>query len=229
MPATLVQLRDEVIIRADVRNHPQFPPTRINRIINHAQRYVQTQLNGLGMKKWETSAALSSLTGGYFGATQVVTKAVTTLTGMLESPASIMFIETTDGSTKGIAYPVDPDVFQEQIANTYLAPTIAKPVFTRLAGNIILAPNTITSGTAYYYKAITDLSGDSDVTEIPTEYEDFIIQKAVIEIESDLNRIQNKENKIQALEANLQTVWDKFNGKQLERNRSAMTNNAKLQ
>lgn len=229
MAATLLQLRDELIIRADVRNHPQFPPTRLTRMLNHAQRYVQTQLNGLGMKKWEASTALSSLTSSYFGAVQVVTKTITTLTNMLESPASIMFIETTDGSTKGIAYPVDPDVFQEQIANTYLAPTIAKPVFTRLAGNIILAPNTITSGTAYYYKAITDLSSDSDITEIPTEYEDFILQKAIIEIESDLNKIQNKENKIQALESNLQTVWEKFNSKQAERNRSAVTNNAKLQ
>jgi len=229
MAATLLQLRDELILRADVRNHPQFPTLRLNRIINHSARYVQTQLNGLGMKKWETSIATGTLSAGTFGAVSSKTFLVTVLTGMLESPASIRFIETTDGSTgKGLAYPIDEGVFHEQLSNTYLAPTLTKPAFARISGTIHLAPTTITGGTVHYYKCITDLSADGDITEIPTEFEDFILQKAIIEIEADLNRTENKENKIQALEANLATVYAKFNGKQAELNRNAATTNAKL-
>jgi hypothetical protein len=230
MAATLLQLRDELVLRTGLNNNPKFPPLRLNRILNHSARYVQTQLNGLGMKKWETSIATGTLAAGTFATASTKTFAVSVLTGMLESPASIRFIETTDGSTgKGLAYPIDENVFLEQLSNTYLLPTLAKPIFARISGNIHLAPATITGGTVHYYKCITDLSGDTDITEIPTEFEDFILQKAIIEIETDLNKEQNKENKVQVLEANLKTVYEKFNGKQVEKNRSSMNDNAKLQ
>jgi len=226
---TLLQIRDQVTLDAGVKNHPEFPPTRLNRIINLAQRYVQTLLNGLGFKRWETSIATGALTAGFHGATAIKTFAVTVLTDMLESPSSILLIETTDGSTKGIARPVDPNVFEEQIANTYLAPTLAKGVFSRLSGNFLLAPSTITGGTVHYYKNVTDLSGDADISEIPLEFVEFVIKKAVNDIKEALGDLQNTSKVTQELEGRLNEVYQKFHGKMQEQNRNKQNNNAKLQ
>ena len=226
---TLLQIRDQVVLDAGIKNHPDFPPLRINRVINLAQRYVQTLLNGLGFKRWESSISIGTPSAGFHGATAIKTFAVTTLTDMLESPSSILFIETTDGTTKGIARPVDPNVFEEQISNTYLAPTLAKGAFTRLSGNILLSPSTITSGTAHYYKNITDLSGDSDVSEIPLEFIEFVIKKSVNDIKEALGELQNTAKVTQELEGRLSEVYQKFHGKMAEQNRAKVNNNAKLQ
>ena len=226
---TLLQIRDQIIIDAGIKNNPDFPIARLNRIINLAQRYVQTNLNGLGFKKWETSISIGTPSEGFHGATAIKTFTVATLEDMLESPSSIILIETSDGSTKGIARPVDPDVFEEQISNTYLAPTLAKGVFTRLSGNILLAPSTITSGTAHYYKNIAALSADSDTTTIPLEFVEFIIKKSVNDINEALGKLQNSAKATQELEARLSEVYQKFHGIQNEQNRNKINQNAKLQ
>lgn len=232
MPAisnTLVQLRDQVYLDAGVKNDPNFPPARLIRVINLAQRYVQTMLNGLGFKAFEKSIAIGTPSAGFHGATAIKTFAVSTLVDMLESPSSILLIETTDGIIKGIARPVDPNVFEEQISNTYLAPTLAKGVFTRLSGNILLAPSTITSGTAHYYKNLAELSADADVSEIPVEFIEFVIKKAVLDINESLGKLQNTAKATSDLENRLTEVYQKFHGKQQEQNRNKVNDNAKLQ
>lgn len=232
MPATtttLLQIRDQVFLDAGIKNNPDFPPARVNRIINLAQRYVQTMLNGLGFKRFETSISIGTPSAGFHGATAIKTFTVATLLDMLESPSSILLIETSDGTTKGIARPVDPNIFEEQISNTYLAPSLAKGVFTRLSGNILLSPATITSGAAHYYKNITDLSGDTDTSEIPLEFIEFVIKKAVLDINESLGKLQNTAKATQDLESRLSEVYQKFHGKQQEQTRSKQNDNARLQ
>lgn len=229
--ATLLQLRDQVIIDAGIANNPNFPTLRLNRLVNLAQRYVQAQLNGLGMKKWEAKITIGTPSSGSFGGgtNNVKTFAVTALTNMLESPNSIKFIQTTGATSNSIAYPVDDNVFLEQIENSYLAPTEKKPIFTRLAGTVLLSPSTITGGDAYYYKAITDLSADADTSEIPLEFEEFVIKKVVMDIQEILGLLQDKELKARQLEKDLSDVYQKFLGKQGEENRQKMNQKSKLQ
>jgi hypothetical protein len=232
--ATLKQLRDQIIIDTDIVGSAEFPSTRLNRIINLAQRYVQAELNGLGMKKWESSQAITAglVAGAFNSGTDNVKKCVisaTYFTNMLESPKSIKFIEVNDGSNYGVAREIDVNSFQEQLSNTYLAPVISSPVFMRLANYIWLAPSSITSATAYYYKAITDLSADADTTEIPIEFEEFIIKKAGLEINTILGKLQDKQNAVQQLERDLSSVYDRFIGKVKSEDFIKQENKAKLQ
>ncbi len=226
---TLAQIRDQVILDAGIKNNPDFTPARLTNTINLAQRYVQTMLNGLGFKHWETSVSIGTPVAGFHGATAVATVPVSTLADMLESPASILMIETLSGTTKGIARVVDPNVFEEQISNTYLAPTASKPTFTRLSGNILLSPSTITAGTAHYYKSIANLSQDTDTSDIPMEFVEFVVKKAVNDVNESLGKLQNSAKATQELETRLAEVYQKFHGKQLEQNRNKIDGTAKLQ
>ena len=99
----------------------------------------------------------------------------------------------------------------------------------RLNNYVWLAPVDITVATAYYYKAITDLSGDSDTTEIPVEFEEYIIKKSVIEIQSDLGVAQDKEGQIALLNKSITNDYEKFFGKISELTRNKNLNKAKLQ
>ena len=238
MAATLLALRDQIIIDAEVSGHPLFTTLRLNRMINIAQRYVQTNLNGLGMKKWETSDLLTLGSAGYFGGYGVLKSNLSTdCPNMLESPSSILFIETSGnadidaapGSANGLAFEVDAKNFQEQLANTYLAPTLLKPAFMRLANQIWIAPTTIVTARAYYYKAVTDLSSDSVATEIPIEFEEFIIKKVVLDIDDILGKLQDKELANRQLEKDIQATYEKFLGKQAELQRIRTNDKAKLQ
>lgn len=221
MSSSLLLLRDQIIIDAGIEGNPKFPTPRLNRIINLAQRYVQTELNGLGMKKFETTDALT-LGSSTFAGYSVKKSAVigTDCPNMLESPSSIIYIDCNNGSTYGIATEVDKDKFLETAKNSLLVPTLKEPVFMRLANYIWLLPSTITAATAYYYKAILDLSGDSDVTEIPTEFEEYIIKKSLLEIEAILGKIQEKELAGAELTKNIQSAYEKFISKQVEPNRA---------
>lgn len=234
MSSTLVQLRDQIILDADIKGNTQFPTLRLNKIINLAQRYVQAQLNGLGYKKFETSQAITAglSAAAYSASSNNVKKCAVNATyfaGMLESPKSILCIEVNDGSSYGVAYEIDPIEFQEQLLNTFLAPTVSKPAFMRLSGYVWLAPTTITAATAYYYKNITELSSDSDQTEIPVEFEEYIIKKSVIEIQDNLGKVQDKEGKLQLLNKSISSDYEKFFGKINELNRNKNLDRAKLQ
>lgn len=228
--ATLKELRDQVIIDAGIEGQPKFPIPRLNRMINIAQRYVQTNLNGLGMKKWETSSGLILLPRSFAGQSVLISELSSNCPNMLESPNSIIFIETTsDPGQNGLAYPVSVDKFLEQLKNTYLAPTYSNPVFMRLANRIYLAPISILEATAYYYKAVADLTADSSQTEIPIEFEEFIIKKTVLDINDILGKIESKELAQRQIEKEMFNVYEKFLSKQAELQRIKNNDNAKLQ
>ena len=234
--ATLLQLRDEIILSAGIKGNPDFPPTLLNRKINHAQRYVQTELNGLGMKKWETSQSITAgLTAAAYNSSSNNVKKVavgqTYFLNMLESPKSIIHIETNDSSDPpnyGIAREVPIQNFEESLANTYLVPTTKKPIFIRLSGYVWLAPVGIAAATAHYYKAVADLSTDASSTEIPIEFEDFIIKKTVLEIKIMKGEVQDVQLKQAELDKEIQSSYEKFLGKMQEIQRVDITNKGKL-
>ena len=232
MSATLLQLRDQCIIDAGIEGQPKFPTTRLNRMINLAQRYVQTNLNGLGLKKWEAVDILTMVVApaGFSGIPSLISDLSVDCPNMLESPNSIIFIETlAAGGIYGVAYEIDIRNFQEQLENTYLAPTTKKPIFMRLVNKIYLFPSTLASAIAYYYKAITDLASDSATTEIPIEFEDFIIKKVILDIDDILGKLQDKDLAQRQLEKDINATYEKFLGKQQELNRIKSNDKVKLQ
>jgi hypothetical protein len=278
---SLTQLRDQIELDANIKGNPDFGVIRLNRIINLAQRYVQAQLNGLGHKKWETAIPITPIAGTFSGK-NIKKIGVNNLTNMLESPRSIIFIEVTDGTLFGVAFPTDANKFKSKVVNTYDQASMLDPVFTRLANLILLTPSAITSGTVYYYKCINDLSdstltitgatagsgivtvtvvnhgltdGDSisiagalgmtdlnstfqvmaltsntfsvplstsqswssggvitTYSQIPVEFEDFIVRKAVMDIGINQGKIQNKENAMTEFNNDLTNVFNKFYG-----------------
>lgn len=287
MAITISALRDKIILDAGIEGNPNFPTLRLNKIINQAQAYVQTQLADLGFKRWETKQDITAglASGSYAGSSNILKCPInsTYLTNILESPKSILFFEVTDESDYGIAYEIDPLEFQEQINNQFLAPTVKKPVFMRLANYIYFSPNDIAHAYAHYYKRVSDLddttrtitaataSGDSvsvtssghglrvgdiitissvsgmtdlngektvveitsaDVfvvgcvtaqtytsggtfvlnSQIPVEFEEYIVNKAVIEIKSDLGQI-DRDGQLAMLNAQMSSDYEKFLGK----------------
>ncbi|GAB1442653.1 hypothetical protein MASR2M39_14890 [Ignavibacteriales bacterium] len=222
MPATLAEMRDQIVIDASIQGNPLFPVNRLNRIINLAQRSIQTELNGLGMKKWETRTELSNgLRTSAFVGKNVVEVVINeeNFPQMLESPRSIIFIECSDGAVFGLAYEVDLERFREQIENTYLSPSVSAPVFIRLANKILIAPESVNSLSAYYYKAVSDLVNDSDQTTIPFEFEEYVIKKSVAEIDGILGNLDAKQLKTKQIQAEISSAYQKFLEKQVERGR----------
>jgi len=219
--ATLLQLRDQIIIDTGILGNPDFSVARLNRMINLAQRYVQSQLHALGMKKWEKMYPLTLSSSNFSGNSVKVASVTTNLPDMLESPKSIIFIATSDATSTyyGNAFEVSVKEFKEQLGNSYLAPTLVKPIFTRLAGFIYLSPDTITDASALYYRVVTDLSTDASSTEIPSEFEEFIIKKVSLEIDSILGKIQEKQVAEQQLDKEIITSYQNFLNKQAETER----------
>lgn len=227
MASTLAELRDQIVIDANVQGNPLFPVNRLNRIINLAQRSIQTELNGLGMKKWETRVVLSeSIRSTTFVGKPVVSVALNeeNFPQMLESPRSIIFIECSDGVAHGLAFEVDLERFKEQIDNTWLSPTTGSAVFMRLANQVLVAPVEVNSLVAYYYKAAADLVNDSDETSIPMEFEEYVIKKAVAEIDGILGNLEAKQVKTKQIQSEISAAYQKFLEKQGERGRLAKEN-----
>ncbi|MFC2135985.1 hypothetical protein ACFLTH_15320 [Bacteroidota bacterium] len=187
---TLKQLRDKIILDAHIEGNPKYPIDRLTKMVNDAQKYIQMELVGLGIKKWLTRQVITAgLTAGAFNSStnnvDIVTIGSTYFPSLLESAKPISFIEVTDATTYGVAFPVDEDEFTEALGNSFLAPTLKKPIFTRIGASVYIAPITVTVATAYYNKVITDLSADDGVSEIPVEYEDLIVKRVVDEIKGD--------------------------------------------
>lgn len=234
--ATLAELRGEIVLLAGVKGNPDFTPLLINRRINHSQRYVQTELNGLGMKRWEASQVITAgLTNGAYNSPTTNVKKVaigtTYFPNMLESPKSIIEIhvnDSADPASHGIAREVSVNNFEEQLLNPFTTPTLTKPVFIRLNQFVWLAPSTITAATAYYYKAVADLSSDASITEIPVEFEDFIIKKAVLELKNMKGEVQEMQIRQAELDKELREAYNKFLGKTQEEQRIDIQNKSKL-
>lgn len=260
MSAKLVELRDQLVIDAGVEGDPKFPIPRLNRMIALAERYVQTELNALGFKKWEKSLTVTKIGSGsgvegfadsYFNsATKNVAvatipfthSAVSYLKDILESPSSILFVSCDFYSAPthayGLAYEVDKDRFKESLMNTYLAPTKKSPIFMRLGNKLWVAPYAdstynLQSITVFYYKVITDITlfesplttADDNTTEIPVEFEEFIIKKAKLEIDIILEKVNNRSSITRQIQQNISSAYQKFAGKQKELNRASMRDN----
>lgn len=224
---TLAQIRNFILTEVpEIIGHEDYPNVRLNQMINFAQREVQRQLSSLGYKKWIKEASPTTTTTTYAGDTVL---RFTVPTDMLESPDSIIELPcsgTSEGSsTYAYAREVNIDLWREQVANLFLRPTSKRPAYFRL-GNVIMVSQgsgTILSECSIIYEYIvTDLSSDSSTTEIPAEFEEFIIKKVVYEIKKD-------SQKLAEFNAELSNAYGKFKQKESDKTLTESKNKAVLQ
>jgi hypothetical protein len=212
---TLLQFRDQLKAkRPEIKGNSNFPDAWLTRLVNDSQRFVQVNLAHLGIKKWEATDALTLSAGAHAEQTVKTANLATDCPNRLfDGKDAIKHIEcgTTSGGGNvlyGIAKYIDDDLFSEQLRNTYLAPTLSQPVFTRINNLIYLAPSTITLATASYYKAITELSADGDLTAIPEVFEEFIVKKALTEIDEILGKINEKQVLVNELTSDIRKTFE---------------------
>lgn len=206
MGQTLAQLRDEIYADIpQILGNEKFPQARINRYINEGQWFVQVELNGLGMKKWEKSASLT-LAAATIAGLSVQQAAIPT--DLLESPTSLMMIDCGTGIAPG------PGIDMRQLVanwgNSFMAPTSTQPAFCRAANLINIFPATISTATLYYLGASAELSLDADATEIPTEFQKFIIEHAENSVQKSLGTLQDMKVAEAEIAKNIGEQYEKF-------------------
>lgn len=180
---TRKEIRDKVEIDAGILGNEMFPHTRLNEMINQAQRYVQIKLNGVGLKKWATTNSPEAYTNSTWAGYNVTY--ISLPSDFLEGNDAINATTTSSGVT-GYAVEVRNEDFEERLRNSYTTPTTKYPVFTRMDNKYYFYPR-VSSMTLRYYKRVPDLSSDSSTPEIPLEYHDMIVDKVVLEIKKILN------------------------------------------
>lgn len=222
--ATLKNFIDQIVIDNGLSGNVNFPASRITRMVNLAQRYVQMQLNGLGMKKWENSLAITTGLGQKLSDGQFAGQAVkvfdisATIPSMAESPKAIKFIEVSDTTVTpnvfGLAFEIGENNFLENVTNSFMTPTVKNSKFMRLSGRVFIAPNSITNATIHYYKTVQDLVNDNDISEVPQEFDSQILKSVQIELDAILGKLNDKQSAINQLDKDIASQWDKFLGKQ---------------
>jgi hypothetical protein len=214
--STLKEIRDQIKIDAGILGDKDYPDLRLNKMINLSCRYTQIQLNGLGAKKWESSVNCT-LTASLFTGINVKTfNLFTAIPNLAEGKNAVRFIEISDGTRFGVAYPIEDTLFYEEISNSFLSPTIRKPKFSRMENTIVISPASVTTALAHYYKVVTDLVNDNDVSEIPIEYDDLIIKQVLITVDSIRGKLQDKNLALQELDKNIGDTFQKYAMKESE-------------
>jgi hypothetical protein len=275
MPITLLNYREQIQIDYKVDGDPNFPASRILVFINQAQRFVQMQLNGLGIKRWEKATRFTtpvSVTNGTLVSGQIYTIttagtadfsnvaivlsgtintngcifqasgniAPTSWTGatlttvgltpsafisgtnnaqsiqlsylpsLAESPAALRFIETSDGISWNQAKEANEGSLNNHLNNSLMTPTAKDSIFWRSDGIIYISPVSISTAIVHFYRVVTDLVNDNDITEIPIEFMEYVIKRVGVEIDYIRKQIPDKESAIVGVANAITNAYQKF-------------------
>lgn len=234
--ATLIQIRDQLIIDANVLGDPMFQKARLNRIINEAQYYVQKELANLGIKGWEDSdspAISAAVFGSYGNNTWSFTLASmkSNVPDYLECKHPILYINLTCLTAEMLAFAiareVEPKRFLDMIQNTYLSPgwTVGssknEAIFT-IADNVVyISPYVIASQTSltakvFYRKRVAELTTDAGVSEIPNEFIPLVIQKGIVDIKEIKKELNDKQIAMAELKSDITSTFEKYKGQTIE-------------
>ena len=207
--ATLLELKDLVKAkRPETMDNPSFLGGFIDELINQAQRFVQLNLAHLGIKEWETTDVLS-LSSGTLAEKNVKTAPLSTdcPNRLFDDERAIKYLDckgATNGNFEGFAFYVDDEVFLRRLRNSFQVPTLLEPIFTRHNQLILIAPSTVISAIAHYYKQVADMTTDAANTQIPEMYEEHIVKRVLVDIDDILGKLQNKQMDLQQLTTDLQ-------------------------
>jgi len=197
MASTLIQLRDLVKANTGIKEDPNFTNTLLDRWINDAQRDIQLKLFHLGYKEFKGSDSLT-LSSGTLADKSVKTAPLSTdVPTRMGVPNWLLYIDANNsagGATdKGLAYPVSDRVFLEHLRNTFLVPTTNQPLCTIIDNLIYLAPSTLDTATAHYYKETTDMASDSASLDLPESYAVFVTRTVEVRVEDRKGKLQDKQ------------------------------------
>lgn len=211
MASTLVQLRDLIKANTGVKESPDFKNALINRWINDAQKQIQLKLFHMGYKEFLGSDSLT-LSGVTLGDKSLNSAPLSTdCPNRMGVPNWLVFIDCSNsggGATdKGLAYPVSNRVFLEHLRNTFLAPTDNQPLCTIINDLLYIAPSTIDTATAHYYKEVTDMSSDSDTMDLPEAYATFLTRLVEMRIEDRKGKLQDKQAAMMELDKDLKEAF----------------------
>lgn len=208
---TLNQIRSQVRADAGILNDWQFPNARLNKIINDAQRFVQNEAKW--SKSWEEKNDF--LTQDIPGEKDILGTTVNYVSLSVACPNyyemdnPVIDIYFTDTNGSGNCEYVDERDFAQMLRNPYMQPNVYRKFFTIADEEIWIYPlmSQLTVADAYYYKKITDLSDDSDTTEIPDEYIPMFIKKCVAEVEDIIGKLANKRDALQQVRNEIMAVY----------------------
>ena len=218
--STLLNFKDQIKSDASIVGDKNFPDLLLTRYINLASRYVQSQLPEL-LKKWESSINCA-LTASLFSGINVKTFNLSTaIPSLAEGKNAVRFIEVSDGVRFGVAYPIEDTLFYEEIRNSFLSPTIRQPKFSRMENTVVISPASVTTALTHYYRVVTDLVADTDVSEIPEIYDEMIIKAVLINISAVQKNIQVEQTEIQALDKTINDTFQKYAIKESEKKQDA--------
>ncbi len=201
------ELREQVILDAGVLSDPFWQGTRITRMLNLAQNWLQLKLIKQGFKNWlKESAAL--------------TVANTTLLGHNTSsvalPTDILYdmpIESAERSTATKpAKEIQLRNFDEIVVNGVFTPTVATSIFVIMDKVIHLYPRDVPNGTTSvkvtHTFRVTDLVKDAATeSEIPIELQEILIDRVVMQIKSANGQEDIKQAKMAEIDKELSTKY----------------------
>ena len=206
MSSTLVQIRDLIKANTGVIDDPEFTDALLNRWINDGQRSVQLKLFHLGYTEFKSSDSLT-LSSGTFGGQDVKTSPMATdVPNRMGVPNWLLYVDCSasgGAADKGLAYPVSNRAFREHLKNTFLAPTTSNPLCTIEADKIVIAPSTIDTAVAHYYKETTDMSSDSSTMDLPESFNTFVMRLVEMRIEDRRGKLADKDEKMRELDKDI--------------------------
>jgi hypothetical protein len=140
----------------------------------------------------------SGITGGtvyYYKCINDLTDATVTITGATAGSGFVTVIAANHGLTDGDTIAISGVIGMTDLNSTFQVTVTASNTFT-------VPLNTSQSWSSG--GAITTYS------QIPVEFEDFVVRKAVMDIGIDQGKIQNKENAMTEFNNDLTSIFNKF-------------------
>lgn len=126
-------------------------------------------------------------------------------------PANMSVGSAGSGTGWLTAEEVSIEKFNRDSTNTYLAPTTTNIVYKRNGDQsstqiIEFLPNTIKYSYIYYYYRLADLTADSDVSPIPSEYEELLIIDVAVKCYSRLRSMEGVQEKMVEYDRKIQAL-----------------------
>jgi hypothetical protein len=219
-PSTLVNIRDLIKAKADIKGDPNFTNVLLNREINDAQRNIQLRLFHLGYTEFRGSDTLTLSSATLADQSLKTAPMSTDCSNRMAVPNWLIYIDCSvsgGGITdSGLAYPVSEKVFLEHLRNGFLTPTNYEPKCMILNDLIYIAPSTIDTAIAHYYKEATDMASDSDTVDIPETFVKFIVLLVLLQIDDTKGRLADKQAALAELNNDIQKAFEAFKIQEVE-------------
>jgi hypothetical protein len=180
---TAKALYEQVQLDAGVLHEAYWQGSRITNMLNQAQDWLQGELIKQGFLNWKKEATLTFSSDSFQNTG--VAKADAPSDWHKDMPIEqIMNTAIGDIGVRKPAREVQARNFISVVQNTYLTPTLNRPIFVKLDREIIIYPDGITATKCVYTRKILDLvhGNDSTECEIPEDKQAMLIDRVVQQI-----------------------------------------------